>query len=160
MFSRYRKRTYTAFTPVSCSGFIKEAHCTYCPHALQKPSQSVCAFGLTSWGFMVKHYIIAANKKTILAFYIDHERKRCAELREIPQLIHAIQYAVYRILRRSGIAQFRRDIVPNFIQITFGFRRILDIMLHLFSSENAPSHLQTYASLFHLQILSPEKVLS
>ena len=23
------------------------------PHALQKPSQSVCAFGLTSWGFMV-----------------------------------------------------------------------------------------------------------
>ena len=25
-----------------------------CPHALQKPNQSVCAFGLTSWGFMRK----------------------------------------------------------------------------------------------------------
>ena len=25
-----------------------------CPHALQKPSQSVCACGLTSWGFIVK----------------------------------------------------------------------------------------------------------
>ena len=109
---------------------------------------------------MVKHYIIAANEKTILAFYIDHGRKRCAELREILQLIHAIQYAIYRILCRSGIAQFRRDIIPNFIQITFGFRRILDIIFHLFSPENAPSHLQTYASLFHLQILFPEKVLS
>ena len=109
---------------------------------------------------MVKHYIIAANEKPILAFYIDHGRKRCAELQEILQLIHAIQYAIYRILCRSGIAQFRRDIVPNFIQITFGFRRILDIIFHLFPSENAPSHLQTYASLFHLQILFPEKVLS
>ena len=25
-----------------------------CPHALQKPSQSLCACGLTSWGFIVK----------------------------------------------------------------------------------------------------------
>ena len=25
-----------------------------CPHALQKPNQSVCACGLTSWGFIVK----------------------------------------------------------------------------------------------------------
>ena len=43
-----------AFDAVSCDGIIKEACCTYVLTPLQKPSQSVCAFGLPSWGFIVK----------------------------------------------------------------------------------------------------------
>ena len=31
----------------------KHPLCGHCAPPLQKPSQSVCAFGLTSWGFMV-----------------------------------------------------------------------------------------------------------
>ena len=46
-----------AFVPVSHDSFIKEACCTYVLTPLQKPSQSVCAFGLTSWGFMAKKII-------------------------------------------------------------------------------------------------------
>ena len=42
------------FDAVSCDGIIKEARCTYVLTPLQKPSQSVCAFGLPSWGFIVK----------------------------------------------------------------------------------------------------------
>ena len=39
--------------------FISYTHkrplCGHCAPPLQKPSQSVCAFGLTSWGFMVNY---------------------------------------------------------------------------------------------------------
>ncbi len=32
----------------------KRPLCGHCASPLQKPSQSVCVFDLTSWGFMVK----------------------------------------------------------------------------------------------------------
>ena len=52
MFSRHAKRHALLRTR-----FLRQFHqggtLYICPHALQKPSQSVCAFGLTSWGFMV-----------------------------------------------------------------------------------------------------------
>ena len=40
------------FATVFCDIFIKEARCTYVITPLQKPSQSACAFGLTSWDFL------------------------------------------------------------------------------------------------------------
>ena len=52
MFSRHAKQHALLRTR-----FLRQFHqggtLYICPHALQKPSQSVCAFGLTSWGFMV-----------------------------------------------------------------------------------------------------------
>ena len=48
-----REVVMVAFVPVSPDSFIKKARCTYVLTPLRKPSQSVCAFGLTSWGFMV-----------------------------------------------------------------------------------------------------------
>ena len=48
-----REVVMVAFVPVSLDSFIKKARCTYVLTPLRKPSQSVCAFGLTSWGFMV-----------------------------------------------------------------------------------------------------------
>ena len=54
MFSRHAKRH-----AVLRARFLQQFHqggtLYICPHALQKPSQSVCAFGLTSWGFMVNY---------------------------------------------------------------------------------------------------------
>ena len=53
MFSRHAKRHALLHTR-----FLRQFHqggtLYICPHALQKPSQSVCAFSLTSWSFMVK----------------------------------------------------------------------------------------------------------
>ena len=52
MLSRHAKR-HSCF----CVRFLRWCHqrgtLYICPHALQKPNQSVCAYGLTSWGFMV-----------------------------------------------------------------------------------------------------------
>ena len=45
------------FGVISTSSSINYTHkrplCGHCAPPLQKPSQSVCTFGLTSWGFMV-----------------------------------------------------------------------------------------------------------
>ena len=53
MFSRRAKR-HGCF----CVRFRRWRHqrgaLKICPHALQKPSQSLCACGLTSWGFMAQ----------------------------------------------------------------------------------------------------------
>ena len=56
-----------AFVPVSHDSFIKEACCTYVLTPLQKPSQSVCAFGLTSWGFMVNGSMREATAMSLSA---------------------------------------------------------------------------------------------
>ncbi len=52
MFSRHAKR-HALLRTRFLRQFYQGGTLYICPHALQKPSQSVCAFGLTSWGFMV-----------------------------------------------------------------------------------------------------------
>ena len=48
----------------------KRPLCGHCAPPLQKPSQSVCTFGLTSWGFIVKlcgtRWIFLENRSIIL----------------------------------------------------------------------------------------------
>ena len=51
MFSRHAKGHSFLLRPILA--MVHHSVTLYiCPHALQKPNQSVCAFGLTSWGFM------------------------------------------------------------------------------------------------------------
>ena len=41
----------------------------HCAPPLQKPSQSVCTFGLTSWGFMVKR-VRKKSRDKMLSHYV------------------------------------------------------------------------------------------
>ena len=52
-FSSKRKAIFSRWNMVSYTH--KRPLCGHCASPLQKPSQSVCAYGLTSWGFMVNY---------------------------------------------------------------------------------------------------------
>ena len=43
----------------------------HCAPPLQKPSQSVCAFGLTSWGFMVSYSGFSEDERTELLNFVQ-----------------------------------------------------------------------------------------
>ena len=48
----------------------------HCAPPLQKPSQSVCAFGLTSWGFIVK---VVLFFKIVGGSWLEYERKEAGQ---------------------------------------------------------------------------------
>lgn len=84
MFSRHTEQ-YTCFSPVSCDSIIREARCTYGLTPVQRPSQSVCTFGFTYWGFTLKLQDKAVIRIFRMAAFCVDEMRGCGDVQQLQE---------------------------------------------------------------------------